>query len=413
MRRKRRQPVGRLRMTREERTGGRRPRAPRAPAGLDRRYGLLALQIVAGIAGVALLVFALNQLLGSGRDGGAGGGVAGTPEGLSEWTVRLEQAARDSALSTGLRDAWVVIHEPGSAEGDSLLTVVEFRVPGDVHLEILNLALTRAAYDAGGEIVHGVEVHDARVEVEVAWRGHRTHRFVLQRYSGYRRTVGRLAIILDDFGRVPESTMAALVRLPIPWTASVIPEPGVSGRQARYLAERGIPLMVHMPMEPENGSDWDLGDGAIYADTPADEVDALVAAALAEIPGATGMNNHMGSLATTRTEVMRALMRSLRGRELFFMDSRTTAATVGVEQAEREGVPWTARDIFLDDDDSPQAIAAQFQAALDRARRRGTAVIIGHPRANTLAVLQEWIPRARAQGFEFVTVDRLLRRPGR
>ena len=110
---------------------------------------------------------------------------------------------------------------------------------------------------------------------------------------------------------------------------------------------------------------------------------------------------------------MRALMRSLRERGLFYVDSRTTPATVGPEQAEREGVPWTARDIFLDDDDDPQSIAAQFRAAMERALRRGTAVIIGHPRPNTLAVLQEWILRARSEGFEFVTVDRLLRRPGR
>jgi len=399
-------------MTREERAGrSRRIRIslPTLPGGW--RQSLVP--VLGGAAGLALLIFILSRMLGGTPGSGGEDTAGGAPEGIPAWTLRLEQAARDSALSGGLRDAWVIVHAPGSLDGDSLLSVMEFRVPGDIHLEDLNLTLSKAALDAGGEIVSGVELHDARVELEVAWRGHRTHRFVLQRYSGYRRNAGRLALIIDDFGRVPQRTLTELVRLPAPWTASVIPETGVSGPQARYLAERGIPLMVHMPMEPENGSEWELGVGAIYADTAPGEVDGLIEVALAEIPGARGLNNHMGSLVTTNDEIMRSVMRALRERDLFFVDSRTTSATVGAAQAEREGVPWTARDIFLDNDDDPATIARQFQAALDQAAARGTAVMIGHPRANTLAVLQEWIPRARTMGFEFVTVDRLLRHPGR
>ena len=369
--------------------------------------------MVAGTAGVAAVILLLGQLLGGG-EGAPAGASGGLPAAeLAAWNEEVVEAALGSALAAGLREPWVVVYPPGTPDGDPVLTVVEFRVPGDLHLEVLNLALTRAVEGVRGEIVRGVELHDARVELEIAYRGLRTHLFVLQRYSGYRRIQGRIGLIVDDFGRTRNSIVESFTRFPVPWTAAVIPEPPVSDAQAKYLAEQGIPLMVHLPMEPVNGEVWDLGDGAIYSDTPPGRIEELLDNALAAVPGAEGINNHMGSQATTRTPVMRALMAALRERDLFFVDSRTTPASIGAEEAERAGVRWGTRDVFLDTEDERAHIEEQFRRALDHARRYGSVIVIGHPRPNTLAVLQQWIPRATEQGFEFVKLDRLLRRPGR
>ncbi len=416
MKRGRSRPPTRHRMTREERLGRPRPGGklprPRRRLRLKPEHTRLALRLAAGAAGMLVLLFALSRLLG--REGPpATPNSALTPEEESAWHHRVEQAVRESATAVGLSESWVITYPPGSPEGDSLLTVLEFRVPGDVYLEVLNLELSRAVVASGGEVVRGVELNDALVELDVAHRGQPTHRFVLQRYSGYSRIAGRLGLIIDDWGRTAQSIAEAFARLPIQWTAAVIPESGISGRQARYLTEQGIPLMIHMPMEPVNGTNWDLGEEAIYADTPPDRVAELIDSALEETPGALGINNHMGSLATTSPTVMKALMEALSERGLFFVDSRTTSASVGAEEAERAGVPWAARDVFLDTEDQSGFIERQFRQALEHARRNGSVILIGHARRNTLEVLQRLIPGARSEGFQFVTVDRLLRRPGR
>ncbi|MFO7769566.1 MAG: divergent polysaccharide deacetylase family protein [bacterium] len=404
-------PGGRHRLTREERERlrGRRLRLPRLR--LPGVPGSRLVQVLGGSAGLVLLVLVLTQLLS---------GPAPPPEGAASadpaaraWSERVEENVREAALELGMREEWVLVHEPGTPEGDSLLTVVEFRVPGDLHLEILNLHLTRAVHEAGGEIVRGIELHDARVELEAAFKGRRTHRLVLQRYSGYRRAAGRLAIIIDDFGLAPLQVLEGLTRLGVPWTAAVIPGLSGSREQAELLAARRIPLMVHLPMEPEDGAAWDLGAGAIYASTPAAAVDRLLERALEDVPGARGVNNHMGSRATTQPPVMRALMRSLRERDLYFVDSVTSPRTVGPDEAARAGVLWARRDVFLDPEDDPAVIREQMERALAEAAGKGRAVVIGHPRPNTLAALRSWIPRARERGYEFVTVDRLLRRSGR
>ncbi len=403
----------RHRLSREDRAkvSGRRRPAARPALRLPALSGT-ALRLLGGALGVVIVVAVLAHLLG-GRGGLPEGGEGAVDEDLAAWCVEVELAARDAAAALGLRESWIMRFEPGSTGGDSVLTVMEFRFPGDLHKEVLNLAMTRAVESLGGGIVRGVEHSAARVELEVARRGVMTHRFVLQRYSGYRRHAGRLALVIDDFGRASQATLDAFVGLGIPWTATVIPGTPSATRQARWFSARGVCLLVHMPMEPEAGEEWELGEGALYTTTARDDVDALVAAALSEVPGARGLNNHMGSAATADPDLMRALMRALADRGLFFLDSRTIASSVAAAEAERAAIPWAERDVFLDPEDDPEIIERQFASALDRARRTGRAVVIGHPRANTLTVLQRRIPQAREAGFEFVTVDRLLNRPGR
>ncbi len=365
------------------------------------------LKIVGGAAGVVLVVAILSRLLG-------GGGIPGTAgpneEEIAQWRADLEVTATRNALRLGMQESWILVREPGSPGGDSLLTVFEFRVPGDLHLEVLNLVLTKAVEESGGDVVRGIELNDARVELDAAYRGRITHRLVLQRYSGYRREAGRLSIIIDDFGTTDQQMLTRVADLDIPWTASVIPGQPYSRNQARYLSGRNIPILIHMPMEPEAADDWDLGEGAIYADTPVGDVDRLVGEAADEIAVAQGLNNHMGSMATTQPMVMRALMESLRKRNLYFIDSYTTPASVAVDEAVRAGIRWARRDVFLDPEDDTTVIEEQLQRSLEEARQNGSVILIAHPREKTLEVLLRWIPGIREAGFQFVTVDKLLRR---
>jgi polysaccharide deacetylase 2 family uncharacterized protein YibQ len=365
-------------------------------------------QIAGGALGVAALVFVLGQLLKGGPAGGPEG-PAGLPEAeQAAWSARLEPALRTAATGSGLREEWIVPVPADAPEGDSLLTVIEFRVPGDVRLEVLNLALSRAVREQGGEVTRGIERSDTRVELEVAWRSRPTHRLILQRYSRYRRVTGRVAVIIDDWGRADESLLRAFADLPAPWTASVIPGQPRTAENVQGLTARRIPLMIHLPMQPENGEAWDLGTDAVYVDTPAERMTELLTEALRQIPGAHGLNNHMGSQATADSGTMRTFMRELQEHDLFFLDSVTTAASTAAEQADRAGVRWARRDLFIDPEDDPAVIRTQLGLALQRAAERGSVILIGHPRPLTLEALQRWIPQVRDRGLEFVTVDRLL-----
>lgn len=138
------------------------------------------------------------------------------------------------------------------------------------------------------------------------------------------------------------------------------------------------------------------------------EVARVLSEDLADMPEARGVNNHMGSRATADPATMDRLLSELRPRGLFFLDSRTTAATVAESEARRLNVPVLSRNVFLDDVANVGAIRLQLDAAVREARASGHAVAIGHPHRDTLAVLEVEMPRLSSAGVRLVGVSELL-----
>jgi len=211
----------------------------------------------------------------------------------------------------------------------------------------------------------------------------------------------KLALVMDDLGQ-NAARDGRVLALPGPVAMAILPD----SRHATPLAERanaaGKTVMLHLPMAPADGPyAWQPQLG------PTELTDRLDNA-LAKIPHASGVNNHMGSLMTARAQPMASLMNELQQRHLFFLDSRTHAGTVAAAAAQRIGLASLSRDIFLDDDPSPHAVAAQFRTALKLARKQGSVVIIGHPHPSTLALLERELPRLQAQGIDWVDIGQMI-----
>jgi polysaccharide deacetylase 2 family uncharacterized protein YibQ len=94
--------------------------------------------------------------------------------------------------------------------------------------------------------------------------------------------------------------------------------------------------------------------------------------------------------------------------DLFFIDSKTSAQSVGESIAAGEGVPTAARDVFLDNQESVDYTEAQLREAAEIARKTGSAIAIGHPRPTTLDAVKALIPELQASGIEFVLAGDLV-----
>jgi hypothetical protein len=218
----------------------------------------------------------------------------------------------------------------------------------------------------------------------------------------------RIALVIDDLGRTVDD-LGPLAELGIPITYAVLPYEEQTPQVVAELRRRRAEVLLHLPMEPKNGQD--PGPGALRLGMEEGELRDLTLDALRAVPGIVGVNNHMGSGLTEDQGSMDAILGVLAARGLFFLDSRTSAQSVGYRTAIRLGIPSAERQVFLDGDPSPEAIEAQFQRLLDVARTRGAAVAIGHPHPETLAALAAAVPRAKELGYEFVPVSYLLDRP--
>src|SRR5260370_37701314 len=107
---------------------------------------------------------------------------------------------------------------------------------------------------------------------------------------------------------------------------------------------------------------------------------SLVEQMLQAVPYAVGVNNHQGSQSTSDPALMSELMPILRDRQLFYIDSRTSAATVAFDAARENGVRCAFRNVpFLDDVAEVEAVRKQIERALGGARGQSEAVAIVHP----------------------------------
>ncbi len=216
----------------------------------------------------------------------------------------------------------------------------------------------------------------------------------------------RVAIIIDDLGN-SRSLGDRAVGLPGAVTYAVLPQLPYSRHIARRAHADGKEVMLHLPMQ--SADDRSLGPGGLHRGMSREDLARELRVNLDAVPHVAGVNNHMGSLLTRQAEAMRWLMGELScAGDLYFVDSRTDVRTVARKHAREAGLPNAQRDIFLDNQRDPDYVRRQLGRLIQRARQRGSAIGIGHPYPETLAVLGEALPRLAAQGVELVPVSRLV-----
>jgi polysaccharide deacetylase 2 family uncharacterized protein YibQ len=217
-----------------------------------------------------------------------------------------------------------------------------------------------------------------------------------------------ISIIIDDMGKRLQ-TGQRVIDLPGPVACAFLPQAKHTSALAdlAWLSDKEV--MLHLPMESVHRRSLDAG--ALKLDMTEGQFRKTVQQNLAAVPHVTGVNNHMGSLLTRHPGHMLWLMRVLQGYgggRLFFVDSRTTTATVARRAALESGVPSIDRKVFLDNELQSGAIAFQFQRLLKLARQEGVAVAIGHPYPQTLSLLERSIPQLQDYGIRLVPVSKLI-----
>jgi len=211
----------------------------------------------------------------------------------------------------------------------------------------------------------------------------------------------RVAIIIDDNGYGGEATERLLALDPA-LTLSVLPNTPYATETAQRAGELGFEVMLHMPMEKADMA------GQVAVGMSQEVMRRLVDDALSQVPGAVGLNNHMGSLFTRTEAAVTTLMAALKDTPLFFIDSRTTAQTKAFDAAQAAGIPSASRKVFLDNEQDPAYIRTQLAELVAVAKEQGRAIGIGHCKPVTADVLADALPGLAQQGVRLVHVSEVL-----
>ena len=296
--------------------------------------------------------------------------------------------------------------------------VVRIRVPGDLPLPVANLTITRLVQRHGGEVLRGEQLGGGAVDLDCGPRPalgdtvavQISTVFQLRRDRSLERRAGRIAIVLDDFGVVTRrlGLLEGFCAIPQTLTLGVLPNEGRPDEISALMRQHGHEVIVHLPMEPVAYPENDPGEGAILVEHDDPTIQRLCREALRRVPGAVGVNNHMGSRATADVRVMEAVLTEVKRHKLFFLDSRTTAESLALATATALEVPCARRDMFLDGDDGDRTVEDQLWDLAALAADQGQAIGVGHDHEPTLLALRSVLPRLESRGFRFVPVSQLV-----
>ena len=216
----------------------------------------------------------------------------------------------------------------------------------------------------------------------------------------------KIAIVLDDMG-VDQRRSYIATQLKGPLTLSYLTYARDLVKQTHQARQAGHELLLHVPMEPSS-PDIDPGPNVLLSGVSANETISALNWGLNQFSGFVGINNHMGSRFTSNLEGMRTVMQELKKRKLIFLDSVTSGSTKGQIAANQIGVPFIARNIFLDHIDDVNEIKRQLDAVKRLAKKQGFAVAIGHPSDATIEVLDLWLTEIENENFQLVPISALI-----
>ena len=215
----------------------------------------------------------------------------------------------------------------------------------------------------------------------------------------------KIALVIDDCGVNQYRTKQAIEKLPKEVTLSYLPYAKEIQSQVDMGKEDGHEIMLHIPMEAVSYNE--AGENTLLTSWDDDKLLTQTKKYLDSFDGYIAVNNHTGSKFTQNKDKMTVVLNEVKARNLAFLDSVTIGNSVAYSTAKDMEIPAARRNIFIDHSPEVEYIYKQLLKAEDYAKNKGTAIVIGHPRTNTITALELWIPTLEAKNIELIPVSKV------
>ena len=218
----------------------------------------------------------------------------------------------------------------------------------------------------------------------------------------------QVAIIIDDIGYdlVP---VKELLKVNADITYSVLPFLIHSREAAEMLHKANKEILLHLPMEPVSYPREKPGSGALFTDMNNEELVFQLEKDIEAVPYIVGVNNHMGSKFMEDKEKLTLIFSKLKKKNLFFIDSRTSANSEAFAAAQKVGLPVAARKIFLDNNRDYNEI---YNNLINISKNNGDVsplIVIGHPHPETIRAIKDATRVLREKGILIVPVSQIIK----
>lgn len=212
----------------------------------------------------------------------------------------------------------------------------------------------------------------------------------------------RVAIIMDDIGNIKQ--VRRLLALNMAITPSIFPSTKRHPDTPKF-AKKFKSYMVHVPMEAFHFSRPE--ENTLKVSDSLKVIEEKILEIHKDFPDAVAINNHTGSKFTSNIKAMDRLFCALDKYGIAFIDSKTAPHTYGKKMQKLHRCFVYCRDVFLDNKPDVEYILNQIELVVKKAKKRGVAIAICHPRKATFEALKRAKPLF--EGVELVYIDELYR----
>jgi polysaccharide deacetylase 2 family uncharacterized protein YibQ len=336
-----------------------------------------------------------------------------SPEAFSQKVVLIDQIIRGQLYEIGIPKKDVLIHESslkkekGFAWEQSLLKI---QVPRSLPFSLVEGNFRRSLSALGKSVSIQFSPISGSLHLEVKVLNRVTHQLTfISSIPSPLKTAHRpkIAIVIDDLGGENKISQELLL-LDLPITFSILPFTPYSKSLAEEAHRKGKEVILHLPMEPHDYPQVKPGEGVLLEKMDETRLLRQLSKDIEAIPYIKGVSNHMGSRLMEDSEKMKIVLSELKRRGLFFLDSRTTPQTVGLEVAQSIGLRAMERSLFIDHSSDEREIKQKLERLIQFSLSTGKAIGIGHPHSSTLKSIKEMIPKMKEKGIDIVPLSAVM-----
>ncbi len=333
-------------------------------------------------------------------------GKPSSPENFSQKVSIADQIVNSQFYEIGIPKKDVLLERSAPRRKGGIVWtefLLKVRIPHSTSFSLIEEHFKRSLSSAGKTFSLDSSKSGRSLQLEVKVMDRVTHRLTFL----YPESRARVAIVIDDLGG-ETSVSQELLRWDVPVTFSILPFTPHAKRLALDAQQKGKEIILHLPMEPHEYPDVKPGEGALFQKMDERELIRQLSKDIEAVPYIKGVSNHMGSRLMEDPEKIRIILSELKKRKLFFLDSRTTPQTVGLQTAESIGLKAAERRVFLDNSQNEGDIRKQLEQLIQISLSEGKAIGIGHPYPSTIKSLKEMIPKMQEKGIEIVPLSELM-----
>lgn len=336
--------------------------------------------------------------------------------GFEKTTEKLEIAQINQSISVidALNNAIVLLKVPKDeiriSNGENAV-LIKLGINGSrLDLNFANAVITNQIDQINAEVISGeVKYQGSQQKLKIRDNSDEQVYMVTLYYSnGYEsNSKTKLAIVIDDFGARNNQLLKDFCALDSAVNFAILPDLRYSKLVMEMANETGHETLIHIPMEPISYPRHDPGPNAIYVHLTEDEIEKRLEKFIDQFPLCAGANNHMGSLVTSDSKVMKTVLNVLKKHNLYFVDSRTSQSSIAYSLAKKMMIPTTENKLFLD---TPNMDIVTLQGKLKQLeylrKHNDKIVVITHcADERRLDFLHKFIKEIRDRDFQLVPVS--------